>query len=452
MRTYAEHQRAVHELLDPLGARLGAGAEVVAVDDALGRVLADDLVSPADLPGFDNSQMDGYAVRAVDLAAASPGAPVRLPIGPTSAAGDAIFDLAPGTASPVMTGAPIPRGADAVVQIEVADPPAFIGLGGGRHDSPAGSVVAFTAPVAHGLFVRPAGSDVAAGELLLPAGSRLGPAQLGVISAAGLTHVAVRRRVRVLLLSTGHELRPPGSALRPGQIHDANTAMLAAALRECGANVVDAVAPDEPEAVRAAIARGIHPADGEPVDLVVTTGGVSAGAFEVVRDALEPLGVEFTKVAIQPGGPQGLGTATLGPGDAAGRAAAPRDDHTDEDASAEASGSTGAVSVPVVSFPGNPVSALVSFELFLRPVLRHLEGLTPDRNRARLRLAHDVVSPARRHQVRRGIIDGDGAVEVGAPSSHLLHAYANATVLVHLPIGVDALPAGSLVDVWRIDD
>jgi len=443
MRTYAEHQRAVHELLDPLGSRLpsaGAsdeGAEVVAVDDALGRVLASDLLSPTDLPGFDNSQMDGYAVRAVDLAAASPAAPVRLPVGPTSAAGDPIFDLAPGTASPVMTGAPIPRGADAVVQIEVADPPAFIGLGGGRHDSPAGSVVAFTAPVAHGQFVRRAGSDVAGGELLLAAGSRLGPAQLGVVAAAGLTQVTVRRRLRVLLLSTGHELRPPGSALRPGQIHDANSAMLGAALRECGAEVVVAVAPDEPDAVRAAIARGIRPVAGSPVDLVVTTGGVSAGAFEVVRDALEPLGVEFTKVAIQPGGPQGLGTVTL---------------PADEDAAPEASRTEGAVSVPVVSFPGNPVSALVSFELFLRPVLRRLEGLTPDRHRARLRLAHDVTSPGRRHQVRRGIVDGDGAVEVGAPSSHLLHAYANATVLVHLPIGVDALPAGSLVDVWRIDD
>ena len=166
---------------------------------------------------------------------------------------------------------------------------------------------------------------------------------------------------------------------------------------------------------------------------MVTTGGVSAGAFEVVREALEPLGVEFLKVALQPGGPQGLGLATVrsnGSADAASRS----------------------VGIPVVSFPGNPVSALVSFELFLRPVLRAFAGLAPDRPRATLRLAHDVTSPLSRHQVRRGVIDGNGDVEVGAPSSHLLHAYANATVLVHLPVGVDALPAGANVDIWRIDD
>ena len=158
----------------------------------------------------------------------------------------------------------------------------------------------------------------------------------------------------------------------------------------------------------------------------MTTGGVSAGAFEVVREALAPLGVEFTKVAMQPGGPQGLGL----PG----------------------SRRPGGVAVPVVAFPGNPVSALVSFELFLRPVLRAFAGLTPDRPRARLRLAHDVTSPLGKHQVRRGVLDGAGDVEVGAPSSHLLHAYANATVLVHLPVGVGDLPAGAHVDVWRIDD
>jgi molybdopterin molybdotransferase len=198
--------------------------------------------------------------------------------------------------------------------------------------------------------------------------------------------------------------------------------------------VVEALAPDDAASVRAALAASVHPHLTEhgaqrPVDLVVTTGGVSAGAFEVVRDALAPLGVEFVKVAIQPGGPQGLGTAAVDPGDG-----------------------SAAVEVPVVSFPGNPVSALVSFELFLRPVLRALAGLAPDRPRARLRLAHDVGSPIGRHQVRRGVLDGNGDVEVGAPSSHLLHAYANATVLVHLPVGVDGLPAGAHVDVWRIDD
>jgi molybdopterin molybdotransferase len=459
MRSYAEHQQAVRGLLEPLAERLGGAVGTGAAgsaDDAasgergdrlelaaaLGRVLAEDVVSPVDLPGFDNSQMDGYALRASELATASPEAPVRLPVGPTSAAGDPIFELAPGTASPVMTGAPIPRGADAVVQIELCDPPAFVGLGGRRHDSPVHTTVGFAAPVEPGSFIRRTGSDVVAGALLLAAGTRLGPAQLGALAAAGVTHVRVRRRLAVLLVSTGHELRAPGDELRPGQIHDANTTMIGAALRACGAEVVEAVAPDDADEVRAALEASLRPADPSrrPVDLVVTTGGVSTGAFEVVRDALEPLGVEFVKVGIQPGGPQGLGTATLG-------APTARDAGTGEGGAREAS-----VSVPVVSFPGNPVSALVSFELFLRPVLRRLEGLTPDRHRARLPLAHEVVSPAGKHQVRRGVIDGEGRVEVGAPSSHLLHAYAQATVLVHLPVGVERLPAGALVDVWRIDD
>lgn len=419
MRSYAEHRRAVTELLAPLESRLDAEDASLSGGDALGRVLAADVVCPIELPGFDNSQMDGYALRAAELAGAAPDSPVRLPIGPTSAAGDHVFELAPGTASPVMTGAPIPHGADAVVPIEAADPPAFIGISGARHDSPVQETVGFAAPVEPGAFIRRAGSDIAAGALLLAAGTRLGPAQLGALAAAGVTAFPVRRRLRVLLVSTGHELRPPAAELRPGQIHDANSAMLGAALRGCGAEVVEAVSPDDAASLREAVA-----AAADRVDLVVTSGGVSEGAFEVVREALAPLGVAFEKVAIQPGGPQGLGLARFDDGAA----------------------------LPVVAFPGNPVSALVSFELFLRPVLRRLEGLAPDRHRATLPLAHEVVSPLGKHQVRRGVLDGDGAVEVGAPSSHLLHAYAQATVLVHLPVGVDRLPAGAPVDIWRIDD
>ncbi|MGH3703227.1 MAG: molybdopterin molybdotransferase MoeA [Agromyces sp.] len=434
MRSYAEHQRAVHALLGPLAHRLGADDSVrleLASGDAHGRVLAEDVHAAVQLPGFDNSQMDGYAVRAAELEGARPGSPVRLTVGRTSAAGDAPFELVPGTASPVMTGAGIPIGADAVVPIEVADPPAFLGLGAEHHDSPAGSVVGFVSGVEPGAFIRRAGSDVAAGALLLAAGTRLGPAQLGSLAATGVTEVLVRRPIHVLLVSTGHELRAPGRPLRPGQLHDANTAMIGAALRACGALVTEAMTTDDAASVREAIAASVRPSQpvaARPADLVLTTGGVSAGAFEVVREALAPLGVAFVKVAIQPGGPQGLGTAAI------------------------ETGGGGTVEIPVVAFPGNPVSALVSFELFLRPVLRALAGLTPDRPRARLHLAHEVSSPLDKHQVRRGVLDGDGDVEVGAPSSHLLHAYANATVLVHLPVGVGELPAGAHVDIWRIDD
>jgi molybdopterin molybdotransferase len=222
----------------------------------------------------------------------------------------------------------------------------------------------------------------------------------------------------VLLLSTGHELRSPGQHLGPGEIYDSSGVMLGAALRDAGADVVTATAPDHAPEVIAAI--GAHP----DVDLVVTTGGVSAGAFEVVRDALAPLGVSFGPVAMQPGGPQGLGLAHLPSG----------------------------VEVPVVSFPGNPVSSLVSFELFLRPVLRAYAGLPAARPVRRAPLAHDITSVPARHQVRRGTLRADGSVEVGHPSSHLLHAYALADVLVHVPVGVGSLSAGAEVEVWLIDE
>ncbi|KHK97650.1 hypothetical protein LK09_10640 [Microbacterium mangrovi] len=418
MKTHTEHQQAVADLLAPILARIGERSQALPLGEAAGRVLAADLVSPIDLPPFANSQMDGYAVRSADLAAAAAGSPVVLTVGPTTAAGDAPGVLEPGFANPVMTGAAIPAGADAVVQIEKADPASFQGIGGDVRTAPDGAVVRFGEPVASGTFIRGAGTDVAAGSLLLSAGTRLGPAQIGSLASAGVTEVAVRPRPRVLLLSTGHELRAPGAELPSGSVYDANTAMLDAALQDAGAEVVTATAPDEAPEVIAAI--GAHP----DVDLVVTTGGVSAGAFEVVRDALGPLGVAFESVALQPGGPQGLGIAALPSG----------------------------AHVPVVSFPGNPVSSLVSFELFLRPVLRTYAGLPAARRTLRAPLAHDITSVPARHQVRRASLRTDGSVEVGHPSSHLLHAYALADALVHVPVGVASLDAGAEVEVWLIDE
>lgn len=420
--TPAEHAEKVAALLSPVLAVLAEPSRIeqVALKDAAARVLAADVQSAVTVPPFRNSQMDGYAVRAADLSAASADTPARLRIGQTSAAGDTVHEHAPGTASPVMTGAPIPSGADAVVPIERADPPRFLGIGsssGSDDGDPADATVAFAAPVEAGTFVRDAGADLTVGSIILSAGARLGAAQLGSLASAGVTEVGVRARPIVLLLSTGHELRAPGEELAPGQIYDANTASLTAAMTDAGAIVHSAFAPDDAEAVLDAIAQ--HP----QIDLIVTTGGVSAGAFEVVRDALEPAGVRFGKVAMQPGGPQGLGSARVGER-----------------------------VVPVVAFPGNPVSALLSYEMFLRPVLRVAAGLDPARRSLRAPLAAALDSPLEKHQIRRGTVRDDGSVEVGAPGSHLLHDYAQATVLVHVPIGVDALPAGADVEVWRIDD
>jgi molybdopterin molybdotransferase len=309
----------------------------------------------------------------------------------------------------------VPEGADAVVPIELADPPAFPAVASEATEA----TVRFAAPVVSGTFVRIAGSDITSGQILLRAGSRLGPAQFGVVAGTGATTVPVRRRPRVLLVSTGHEIRDPGSSLQPGQIYDANTVALTAALQSIGCAVTAIPCRSDDAADLFEIV--VREAPG--IDLVVTVGGVSAGAREVVRDAFEARGVRFEKVAMQPGGPQGFGLATVPP------------------------------TVPIVCLPGNPVSALVSFEAFLRPaILSALGDAAPLRELRRGRAAHAFDSPPATHQLRRGIVHDDDTLElVGGPSSHLLHSYAESTVLVHVPVGVSAVAAGDELDYWRID-
>lgn len=419
------------------------GRDRVSLHDlgVVGRVTAEAIASAIPLPPFDNSQMDGYAVRAADLAGASAAAPVVLRIGVATAAGDAPVAHAAGSASPVMTGAPIPTGADAVVPIEEALPPVFPALARAGKGEPRGEV-GFVAPVEAGRFVRGTGSDLARGAEILPAGSRLTPARVGALAAAGLSEVGVFSRVRVLLCATGDELivgtdpeggigtygaqscalhQAPWSELGPGRIHDANTPMLAAAIRATGAEVQVLSVADDVEAFREALAAC-------DADVIVTTGGVSEGAFEVVREALTPLGVEFGKVAMQPGGPQGSGMLDL----------------TDN--------AGGARRAPVLCFPGNPVSAMLSAELFLLPSLRRLAGLPAERPRETRLLAHDTDSPPAKLQLRRGRIEADGRVRLSGPSSHLLAGLATADVIAKIPIGVDHLVEGSPVTTWRIND
>ncbi|ONI61554.1 molybdopterin molybdenumtransferase MoeA [Leifsonia sp. ALI-44-B] len=426
LRSVEEHGEVVRALLAPLAARLGAEELAVSAGrmsqhphDYDGRVLAADVRAPIDLPPFDNSQMDGYAVVSDDLADASGERPVALRVAPHIPAGSTGRPLERGWAAPIMTGAPIPEGADAVVPIEQVDPPAFFADQPQPASSAVPPVARFTRPVAPGTYRRVRGSDIAAGSLLLAAGTRLGAAQWGVLAASGVATVPVRRRVRVTVLSTGHELRQPGDALGPGQIFDANSAALTRALAEVDADVrTVAAVSDDPEAFSRQLA-----ALGAETDLLVTTGGVSAGAYEVVRETLAGAGVDFVGVRMQPGGPQGSGAL--------------RD--------------TG---MPVVTFPGNPVSALISFEVFLRPVLLELAGArASDRQRLRVTLAEDATSPVDKHQIRRGRLREDGRVElVGGPGSHLLHAYAASALLVHIPAGVASVTAGDTLEAWRIDD
>ena len=424
--TAAEHAVACRELLRSTTERVLAREpdRLAVLDPALpGRVVAQALVSGIPLPPFDNSQMDGYAVLAADIAKASPDSPVVLRVGVTTAAGDAPITHLPGTASPIMTGAAIPLCADAVVPVERALPPTFPALARAGESAP-DATVRFTSPAPAGQFIRPLGSDLGMGLEVLGAGERITPTRVGVLAASGIAEVPVRSRARVLVCSTGDEIvsADSGDPLAPGQIRDANAPMLAAALRSAGAEVRVRRSGDRAEAFR-------HILEQEYAwpDLVVTIGGISAGAYEVVRDTLEPLGAEFLGVAMQPGGPQGLGQITP-------------------------HGEDGPRTLPALCFPGNPVSTLLSAELFLLPTLRELAGLPGERPREERPPAHDPESPADKLQLRRGTIESDGRVSLSGPSSHLLSGLASADVIAEIPLGVGTAAENTPLTVWRIND
>ena len=396
MRSVEEHRRVVAGLINP---RPPVALPLAA---ALGLVLADDVVAPLSLPGFDNSAMDGYAVLATDVAPAGENTPVRLPVAEDIPAGRTdIPTLAAGTAHRIMTGAPLPAGATAVVPVEATD---------GATDT-----VTIRSASREGQHIRRAGEDVTAGTTVLRAGQVVTPAALGLAAALGLGELTVVPRQRVLVVSTGTELVGPGVPLQPGQIYESNGVMLAAAVRDAGADVAASpMTGDDVDAFRETL-RG-HAAD---ADLILTTGGVSAGAYEVVKDALGGSGdVEFVKVAMQPGMPQGAGRLD---------------------------------GVPVVTLPGNPVSALVSFEVFVRPALRAAMG-RPDAERPRRDavLTEDLTSPRGKRQFRRGVLDGDAVTSYGPPASHHLRWLASANCLLELGEDVDSVNAGTRVQVWDL--
>jgi molybdopterin molybdotransferase len=399
MRSVAEHQQRVAQLItppDPVAVPLAAARR---------RVLATDIAAGVALPPFDNSAMDGYAVRAVDIAAATEANPVVLPVESDIPAGRVdIEPLRAGTAHRIMTGAPVPPGADAVVEVEATD--------GGV------SSVAVRAARPVGRHVRRAGEDIEVGDPALAAGTVLGATQIGLLAALGHGAVPVRPALRVLVLSTGSELVAAGRPLRPGQIYESNSPMLAAAIDASGARAeVIPFVRDDGAGFHAALDARLA-----EVDVIVTSGGVSAGAYEVVKEALVDEDVEFARVAMQPGMPQGAGRYR---------------------------------GVPIVTFPGNPVSALVSFEVFLRPALRTAMGYPdPQRPVVTARLATAIDSSPGRRQFRRGRLDrGHGTVAVvGPPGSHFLHSLADADCLFDVGADVTHLDAGTEVEVWLTTD
>ena len=388
-----EAQRLIMERARPLP------AETVRLEQAAGRVLAEPARAAVDLPPFASSAMDGFALRAAD----SPG---TFPVAARIAAGvPAPRALAPGEAMAIATGGVVPEGADAVIPIEyVVD-----------HDND----VEIPESVALGANVRPRGGDVHAGEVVVEPGKRLDAARLGALAASGIAEVECFARPRAAVVATGTELRPPGEPLGPGEVYEANGLILATQLESAGAEVsrAPAVADDE-AAHRAALERGLE------ADVLVTSGGVSVGPHDLVRRIEAELGVEevFWRVAVKPGKPVAFGVR----------------------------GST-----LVFGLPGNPVSSLVAFELFVRPAVLALQGVAdplprfaPGRLAAALRR-----NPERDELVRARSTEGGEAVELEpltGQESHMIARAAAADALVLIPRGEGELPAGSAVRYLRL--
>jgi molybdopterin molybdotransferase len=377
--------------------------------EAQGCQLAEDVVSGLDLPPWDNSGMDGYAVRLADVLGASEQFPAELDVIDDIAAGSVPQrPITAGTCARIMTGAPVPQGAEAIIPVEFTD-------GGTRR-------VSVRLQPGDGQYIRARGSDVRNGDVVLRAGVELGPTQLGLLAAIGRAGVSVRPRPRAVILSTGSELVEPGQPLRPGAIHESNSFLLAAAARNAGAVPyrVGLVHDDEATVLTTIEEQLVR------ADLVITSGGVSAGAYDVVKGVLSKLGtVEFTGVAMNPGKPQGFGRI----GD-----------------------------VPIFTLPGNPVSSYVSFEVFVRPAIRRLRGITPERMPLRNAvLTEPMTSPADKRQYARGWFSPaeDGQLPrvrpAGGAGSHLLGGLAGANCFIVFGEDVTSTPAGATVSILPLD-
>ena len=382
----------------------------MSVRDALHRVLGEDAVSPLALPPWDNASMDGYAVLASDIAGATAAAPVLLPVIGTIAAGSAADQpLGPGQSFRIMTGAPVPPGADTVIRVEDTD-------GGDtrvevRSDRDAGR------------NIRPRGEDVAAGAVAVARGSPLGPAHLGMLAAVGMARVRVHRRPRVAILSSGDELvdvEQFAEVLAGRRIVSSNGYSIEAAVREAGGIPVTlGIAPDDPAALRERLG-------GLDCDLLLTTGGVSVGAFDYTRDVLRQLGaeLEFWRVRIRPGAPLGFGM--LG-------------------------------TLPWIGLPGNPVSALVTFELFARPAVRRFHGFHDVfRRPVSVTLGETITINAPLTHFLRAVVSPDGtglrARLTGPQGSGLLSSLVSANALLVVPADRQSVPAGETLQALLLGE
>jgi len=390
------------------------GTERVSALKAVGRFLAEDISADVDIPPLDNSSMDGYAVRAADTVGANVDDPAVLTvIGDLPAGHVPEEEVRPGTAIRIMTGAPLPPGADAVVKVEDTDP--------------AGEDVEISVEVIPGNYVRPAGEDVQRGTAVLRRGTRLRPQEIGMLAALGRKRVSVGRRPRVAVLATGDELVAIDEPLAPGKIRNTNTYSNAAQiLRHGGEPILLGIARDTVGELTAKVDEGLR----QGVDLFLTSGGVSVGKFDLVKDVLAAQGhMDFWRVRMKPGKPLAFGHLTS-PG-------------------AEAR-------VPILGLPGNPVSVMVSFEMFVRPALLKMQGSEQlHRPRVEATLMDEIEhKDERRHFVRVQLVWEEGAFRAyltGAQGSGILSSMLKANGLAIIPEAWDHAPAGSRVEAIPLD-
>ncbi|MBI3739576.1 MAG: molybdopterin molybdotransferase MoeA [Chloroflexi bacterium] len=385
--------------------------ETLSLNQCAGRVLAADIIS-SDLPLFDNSSVDGFAVLARDLADANTASPRTLSVVADIPAGSASdVTLAPGQAARIMTGAPIPKGADAVIMVEDTD------FNHGASGLAAPEKVEAFKKIKTGENIRTRGMDVKSGRKVLFAGHKLRPQDLGLLAMLGVANVTVFRKPRVALLSSGDELTPVELPLEPGRIRDTNSYTIAALIAETGCEVLPlGIAPDD----RAAIQFLFDQAVGMNADTIISTAGVSVGAFDFVKDIIESNGkLDFWRVNMRPGKPLAFGEYR---------------------------------GIPFIGLPGNPVSAFVGFEVFVRPALGRLSGLkTATRPKVKVRLADAIESDGRESYLRAIVEERDGVLSAkltGHQGSGNLLSLVQANALLIVPAGVKSLAIGDQIDAW----